>query len=109
MEEIEVETIDQPQIASTAEVPNPVAHLAIANEFGVESPSKEEEKKLMEIWEHGKSLSKTGDMHDIIWEIMHLSRSLGAPRLGESRLDRIYRYAKLKRQERAIQEELRHV
>lgn len=107
--EIEVEQIDSTQPPKEGIETTPVAYLAIANEFGVENPNKEESNKLMEIWEHGKSLSKTGEIHDIMWEIMHLSRTLGAPRLGESRLDRIYRYAKLKRQEKSIQEELRRV
>lgn len=88
---------------------NPIGHLSIAKRFNIDTPNNEENKKLMEIYEHVKSLSKTGDIDDIIWQVVHLEGVLGAPRLGESRLDRLYRYAKLKRQERQIQEELKNV
>jgi len=94
---------------STAENTNPVAHLAIAQRFNIDTPTKEEAGKLMEIWEHGKSLSITGEMQDVIWQILHLQRTLGAPKLGESPLDKVYRWAKLKRQQSQIEEELRDI
>jgi len=44
-----------------------------------------------------------------MWQVVHLEGIMGAPRLGESRIDRLYRYAKLRRQERQIQSELKSV
>lgn len=83
--------------------------MSIARRFNIDTPTKEEEGKLIEIWQHGKSLSKTGDIQDVMWQIMHLQRTLGAPRLGESPLDKVYRWAKLKRQQADIEEELKVV
>lgn len=108
-------TEDLPQTDQPADSPagstqtDTVQHLLIANRFNIDSPSKEESGKLAEIWDHAKSLSKTGDLQDVIWQVVHLEQVLGAPRLGESRLDRLYRYAKLKRQESYVQEELKRV
>lgn len=85
----------------------PTAHLALVGQFNIDHPTKEEEKKLAELWEYGKKMSKTGDITDIIWEVMHLRSTLGAPRLGESPLDKVYRWAKLRRQQEQIDAELR--
>jgi hypothetical protein len=98
--------IQSPQAAARSDS---VAHLALANRFNLSSPSKEEEGKLAEIWAHAKTMARTEDIQDVIWEVMHLENVLGSPRLGESRLDRLYRYTKLKRQEAQIQSELKNV
>lgn len=86
-----------------------VEHLTLAPSFRIDSPSKEESNKMAEVWAFGKELSKTKEIHDIIWQVKHLMLTLGAPTPGESSLDRIYRYAKLRRQERMIQEELKRI
>jgi hypothetical protein len=105
VEELPKEPTQEP----TTEANKSVEHLAIARRFNIETPSREEENKLIEVWELAKSLSKTGEIQDVMWQVIHLEGTLGAPRLGEGRLDRLYRYAKLKRQEKAIQEELKSV
>lgn len=88
---------------------NQVSHLALAPRFQITDPSKEEEGKLAEIWAYAQGVAKSESIQDIIWEVMHTENVLGSPRLGESRLDRIYRYCKLRRQEKQIQEELKGV
>lgn len=105
----EESTADNDRSASPAAQTDPVEHLAIARRFNIDVPTKEEEGKLIEIWQHGKRLSKTGEIQDVMWQIMHLQRTLGAPRLGESPLDKLYRWAKLKRQQSDIEEELQSV
>lgn len=86
-----------------------LSHRVLTHQFNIDLPNKTEDNKLSEIWEFGKTLSKTGELTDIIWQIKHLELTLGAPRLGESRLDRLYRYAKLTRQSNQINEELRNL
>lgn len=86
-----------------------VNHLILASHFDISSPSKEDENKLRTIYEHGLTLSKTGEPHDVLWQVMNLRRSLGAPRLGESSLDRVYRWSKLKAQQNHIEQELKNV
>lgn len=88
---------------------NPVSHLALAPRFNIDMPTKQEESKLAEIWAYAQSVAKSEDIQDVIWEVIHLESVLGAARLGESRLDRLYRFAKLKRQEAQIQSELQNV
>jgi len=99
----------QTQSPQSAARSDSVAHMALADRFNVSNPTKEEEGKLAEIWAHAQGLAKSENIQDVIWEVIHLEGMLGAPRLGESRLDRLYRYAKLKRQESYIQEELKGV
>lgn len=104
-----VPTNPRDRAASGAAQTDTVSHLMAARHFNIDTPTKEEDGKLKEIWEHGKSLSQSGDLNDILWQVMHLSRTLGAPRLGESPLDKVYRWAKLKRQEIDIQSQLREL
>ena len=108
--DIEIENI-QPTTQAPLGTPDAgaIQHLAIADRFGISNPTQEEENKLMEIWDHAAGLSKSGEITDIIWQVIHLEGVLGAPRLGEERIDRLYRYAKLRRQERQIQSELKGV
>lgn len=111
--EIQVEDLpaneNQKPTAPASTTSEPIEHLVMARHFNIDLPTKEEEGKLREIWEHGRTLSKTGDMQDIIWQLTHLQRTMGAPRLGESPLDKIYRWAKLKRQQAHIEQELESV
>lgn len=95
----------QPASTSTESI----EHLVMARHFNIDTPTQEEDGKLREIWEYGKTLSKTGEMQDTIWQLIHLQRTMGAPRLGEAPLDKIYRWAKLKRQQANIEQELENV
>lgn len=93
----------------TAQTSDPVQHLAIAQRFNITTPTKQEDKMLQEIWSFAAEKGQTNDISDIIWNVINLEGTIGAPRLGESRLDKLYRYVKLRRQEAQIQEELRNV
>lgn len=86
-----------------------IEHLILAPQFKLDSPNQEDKTKLAEVWDLGKQLSKTQETHDVIWQIKHLMMTLGAPTPGESSLDRIYRYAKLKRQISQAETELKHL
>lgn len=98
--------IQSPQAAARDE---PIAHLILAPRFDIDTPNKQEDGKLAEVWAYAQMTAKSADIQDILWEVIHLENVLGAPRLGESRLDRLYRYAKLKRQEAQIQRDLKDV
>lgn len=104
VEELPSKDIQSPQAVARSE---PIAHLALAPRFQIDMPNKQEDGKLSEIWAYAQGVAKSENIPDIIWEVIHLEGVLGAPRLGESRLDRLYRYCKLKRQERTIQEQLK--
>lgn len=84
-------------------------HLAIADRFNIDIPNKQEDNKLAEIWQYASGLSETKEISDVIWQVINLEQIVGIPRLGESRLDRLYRYAKLRRQESQIREQLKNV
>lgn len=100
------EKTQSPQASARSD---PITHLALAPRFGISDPDKQEEGKLAEIWAFAQGQANSESIQDIIWEVIHLEGMLGVPRLGESRLDRLYRYAKLKRQEAQIQSELKDV
>ncbi|MCA9313734.1 hypothetical protein KDA08_05495 [Candidatus Saccharibacteria bacterium] len=110
--DVQVEELPQEQKTqspqATARTDN-VAHYALADRFGIVNANKEEDGKLAEIWAFAQGQAKSENIPDIVWEVVHLEGVLGSPRLGESRLDRLYRYCKLKRQESAIQNELKGV
>lgn len=108
--QVEDVPVDKPIKSPQAEARSePVAHLVLAPRFNINSPSKEEDGKLAEVWAYAQGVANSEDIQDILWEVVHLEGVLGAPRLGESRLDKLYRYAKLKRQEAQIQQELKDV
>lgn len=100
---------EQPQTSQTNHPTKEVAHLAIAQRFNVENPSGEDEKKLSEIWDYVKQNSGKTEIGDLVWEVMHLENQIGTPRIGEARLDRIYRYCKLRRQASIIDSELKSI
>lgn len=106
VEDLPSQDIQSPQASARSDE---ISHLALSGRFNITDANKEEEGKLAEIWAYAKGVAKSENIPDVIWEVVHLEGVLGAPRLGESRLDRVYRYCKLKRQERAIQSELRGV
>lgn len=86
-----------------------IAHLALGNRFGIVNANSDEDGKLAEIWAYARSMAQSDNIPDIMWEVVHLEGVLGAPKLGQTRLDKLYRYTKLKRQEAALQAELRDV
>lgn len=98
--------VESPEAAARKDA---VSHLAIKDRFNIDNPTQQEEKKLAEIWAYASRIAESEDINDIIWEVIHLEGVLGAPRLGESRLDRLYRYAKLRKQESVIKQELKEV
>lgn len=87
----------------------PIAHLALGPRFSIYEPTSEENGKLAEVWAYAQGVAKSENIPDIMWEVIHLEGVLGAPRIGESRLDRLYRFTKLKRQESEIQNQLRGI
>lgn len=109
VEEIPDNSPTDPQSPVAAARSDAISHLALAPRFDLSSPTKEDENKLAEIWAYAKGVAGSSEIPDVIWEVIHLEGVLGAPRLGESRLDRLYRYAKIKRQITQKQEELRNV
>lgn len=100
---------DQPAPSPQAAARQEQMYLALAPRFSIDIPTKQEEGQLAEIWAYAQGIAKSEKIPDIIWEVIHLEGVIGAPRLGESRLGRLYRYAKLRRQEAQIQTELKDV
>ena len=86
-----------------------VAHYTLNDRFNITTPTKQEDGKLAEIWAYAKNNAKSDEISDIIWEVIHLEGVIGSPRLGESRLDKLYKYCKLRRQEAQIQSEMKNV
>lgn len=83
-----------------------VSHLAIKDRFNIDIPTDDEQKKLAEIWAFAKGNANSEEIKDIIWEVIHLQGVIGAPRMGERTLDKLYRYVSLRRQEAKIKSDL---
>lgn len=86
-----------------------VEHMAIAERFNITTPTKEESEKLSSIWSYVKQQGEERSIPDIVWDVISLEQKIGSPKIGESRLDKLYRYVNLRVQEARIQEELRNV
>ena len=61
--------------------------------FGGESD--EVQKQLKTVFEFSKSLSKDESIGGIMLKLKEIDRNLGAPKIGETRLSRVFNYAKL--------------
>lgn len=112
MDTIIVEDIDDGinrEGASPSPRTEPVQHLSLASRFNIDTPTREENEKLQTIWSFAAEQAQTHDLQEILWSVIHLEQVLGAPKLGETRLDKVYKYIRLKRQEAQIQKELKDV
>ena len=71
--------------------------LSIPNYFNVDAfkLSDEEKGRLGSIYEWAKTKVPEGTMGDVLTKISELERQLGATAIGESRLDRLWRWCKL--------------
>ena len=83
-----------------------VGHLTLADHFDIDLPSKEDGDKLRLIWNYISVIDPTVDPETIL---LSLERRLGEPRLGESMLDKVYRWIKLSEQGQIIREKMRRV
>ena len=109
--DITVESVPEtPQSVTTVgSNPNPIEHLAIAERFNIDHPTKQEDEKLATIWDYVKAQGGERSMSDVIWDVINLELTLGSPRLGQTRLDQLYKYVRLRIGEARIQEQLRDV
>lgn len=86
-----------------------IQHMAIANRYIDGDVSDKDAKKLRTIYEFAMNKAKSADVRDVIWEVINLEGTVGTPRLGENKLDRVYRYCQLRREEAMIQNELKEL
>jgi hypothetical protein len=86
-----------------------IQHMAIANRYFDGEVTPAESKKLAAIYQFAMDKAQSINPADVIWEVINLEGVLGAPRMGESRFERLYRYVQLRKEESMIQEELRNV
>jgi uncharacterized protein YeeX (DUF496 family) len=109
--DITVESIDQPgqDPISAPSVTDSVQHLAIADRYGIVNANTQENEKLQTLWDYAKSKAQSEDIQEVIWQVINLENTLGAPRIGEQRLDRLYKYIRLRKQEANIQREIQDV
>lgn len=82
-------------------------HLAIAGRYSITIPTKEEDEKLQTIWGWVKQQKGERPIQDIIWDVINLEGTIGSPNLGQTRLDKLYKYVKLRINEARIQEQLK--
>lgn len=100
---------EEPTTTSPAHSTTPVEHLSIKDRFNIDTPTTDENKKLLAIWDFVKAKNPGKEIGDYIWEVINLEQTIGAPALGETRLDKLHRYVSLRIQEQRIQEQLKDV
>ena len=108
---IEIEDVpqDAPQVTQTTRSADHVEHLVLTDRFNIGIPTKEQDEQLQTVWSYIKQQGEERPISDLIWEVINLEQTIGAPKLGESRLDKLYRYVKLRIQEARIKEQLKDV
>lgn len=108
---IQVEELEAPKARNTAVnevVPQePLAALGILSHFNIDTPTDEERKKLSAIWDYVSS--DGASKNKALLKLVTLKNKLGQPRIGETVLDRVYRFVSLKQQEMLLQQELKGV
>lgn len=107
IEELPEENRPSSDATSTSKESGDVEHLAIADRFNIDTPTKEEGEKLQTIWSWVKQKDVERPIHDIVWDVINLEMTIGSPKLGETRLDKLYKYVKLRMNEARIQEQLK--
>ena len=83
-----------------------VGHLSLSGHFNIDLPTPEQSSKLRTIYNYASTIDPTVEPETILTQ---LEGRLGSPGLGESRLDRLYRWIKLKEQSISIDERLRNM
>lgn len=110
--DIQVEPLPQDSrppenVTTVASSTDSVEHMAIAQRFNIDTPTKEENEKLQTIWSWVKQKGGERSTSDVIWDVINLEGTVGSPKLGETRLDKIYKYVRLRINEARIQEQLK--
>jgi len=89
-EPLEVEAAPVVQTESLTHDPG---MLAVKSYFELKNPTTQDQEKLKEIWEYvSKDAKYPGEAS---YQLRQLENRLSSPRLGESRLNKIYEYIRL--------------
>ena len=100
---------EQPKTTSPAPSADSTRHMSISQRYMDGTPDETQTKKLSAIYDFAMSKCQSEDVKDVIWEVINIEGTVGTPRLGETKLDRVYRYCQLRREEAMIQKELREI
>lgn len=87
-DEVKVEVTSPSVIAR--DIPTPLTGF-----LQIASPTNEEQKQLKDIWQYLQETTKDDLDSERLMALRHLETRLGAPRLGQTRLQQIYQYIKL--------------
>lgn len=87
----------------------PLGALRISQYFFIDTPSQEERQQLDEIWDFARERSGSKSLQSTILAVVQIKGKVGQPRIGESYLDRVYRYVKLRKQEEIISQEMKNM
>lgn len=89
--------------SSTSEAPNTAAVSDIMNMLKVDSPSGKDMTHLGAIDEYLKANAKEGSQLDRLVTLRGIENRLGVPRIGETRLGKLYSYVKMTNQIQSIE------
>lgn len=84
-------------------------HRTLYREFALANPGQKTEEKVKALWNWAKKQSKSDDQTDIVWQIVDLKNRLGAPAIGENRLDLLYRWVRLEEEGARIEAQKRQL
>lgn len=105
---ITVETIRRPQetiresvVSSATKL---VEHLTLAEHFYIDRPTPDQSEKLKVIYDYCLSQNPRTNPERTL---MSVERKVGQPRLGESTLDRVYRWIRLRDEASLIDEKMK--
>jgi hypothetical protein len=76
-------------------------YLPLEKMLGLDDAKPQERQQVKEVWDHFKSDTTA----DKLYQIRSLENKLGVPRLGESRLGKIYNYVKMTQQIKELEDQ----
>lgn len=86
-------------VTSAPSVASEVDHSApLAGFLSITEPTAEQREQLKAVWAYAEASTEDKSVPSLLYAIQKIENRLSSPRLGETRLDKVYRYVKLQKQ-----------
>lgn len=86
-------------VSSPSAITSDVDHSTpLAGFLNVSQPTAEQREQLKTVWAYAENSTEDKSVASLLYAIQKIENRLSSPKLGETRLDKVYRYVKLQKQ-----------
>lgn len=86
-------------VSSPSAIASDVDHSTpLAGFLSISEPTAEQREQLKAVWAYAENSTEDKSTASLLYAIQKIENRLSSPRLGETRLDKVYRYVKLQKQ-----------